>query len=71
MKDGKDFELPWVTKVTDPIEDFAGTGKDDRDAAGYDLRVLTEEAGLEDATTKLPRRRSQRNKMKTKKVKSP
>ena len=71
MKDGKDFELPWVTKVTDPIEDFAGTGEDGRDAAGYDLGVLAKEAGLEDVTTNVPRKRSQTLKKKTKKVMNP
>ena len=70
LKDGEDSELPWVTKVTDPLEDFADAGENGRNAAGYDLRVLANEAGLEDVTTNVPWRRSQRLKKKIKKVKS-
>ena len=39
-------------------------------AAGHDLRELAKRAGLEDVATNVPRRRSQRFKKKTKKVKS-
>ena len=39
-------------------------------AAGHDLREVAEDAGLEEVTTNVPRRRSQRLKQKTKKVKS-
>ena len=37
-----------MTKVTEPLEDFADAGEDNRDAAGYGPRVLAKEAGLED-----------------------
>ena len=58
LKDGDNYKLPWVTKVTNLFEDLAGAGKDNRDAAGYDLGVLAKEAGLEDVTTYVPRRSS-------------
>ena len=38
VEEGKDSELPQVTKVMDPFEDFAD--------AGYNLRVLAGEADL-------------------------
>ena len=47
-----------MTKVTDPLEDFADAGEDERDAAGHDLRVLAKEDVLEDVTTNVPQRRS-------------
>ena len=39
--------LPRVTKVTDPLEDFADVGEDERVTAGSNLRVLATAADLE------------------------
>ena len=46
LKDGKDSELSWVTKVMDPLKDSADAGDNGRVTAGCDLRVLATEAYL-------------------------
>ena len=45
-KGREDSELPKVMKVSNSLKDLADAGKDERDAAGYGLRVMATEADL-------------------------